>query len=81
MDVGVSHLVPAYAKYDWNWIQYYDIDVYLLLGTLLGLILYISFSVVSVPIKGAVPAFRVRRKQTEILISLDYCFIMTINYA
>ena len=43
MDVGDSHLVPAYAKYDWNWIQYYNIDVYLLLGTLLGLVLYISF--------------------------------------
>jgi glucuronosyltransferase len=42
-DVGYSHLVPAYAKYDWNWIQYYNVDVYLLLGTLLGLVLYASF--------------------------------------
>jgi glucuronosyltransferase len=42
-DVGYSHLVPAYAKYDWTWIQYYNVDVYLLLGTLLGLVLYASF--------------------------------------
>lgn len=42
-DVGYSHLVPAYAKYNWNWIQYYNIDVYLLLVTLLGLALYASF--------------------------------------
>ena len=42
-DVGYSHLVPAYAKYDWNWIQYYNVDVYLLLGTLFSLFLYTSF--------------------------------------
>ena len=42
-DVGYAHLVPAYAKYNWSWIQYYNIDVYLLLGTLLGLFLYASF--------------------------------------
>ena len=42
-DIGYSHLVPAYAKYDWNWIQYYNVDVYLTLGILLGLVLYASF--------------------------------------
>ena len=42
-DVGYSHLVPAYAKYDWNWIQYYNVDVYLVLATLLGLFLYTIF--------------------------------------
>ena len=41
--VGYSHLVPAYAKYDWNWIQYYNVDVYLFLGTLFGLFLFTSF--------------------------------------
>ena len=43
-DVGYAHLVPAYAKYDWSLIQYYNIDVYLLLSTLLALFLYISYT-------------------------------------
>ena len=30
-DVGYSHLVPAYAKYNWSWVQYYNVDVYLIL--------------------------------------------------
>ena len=42
-DIGYSHLVPAYAKYDWNWIQYYNIDVYLLLIILFSLFFYTSF--------------------------------------
>lgn len=27
-DVGYAHLVPAYAKYRWSWVQYYNADVY-----------------------------------------------------
>ena len=27
-DVGYSHLVPAYAKYQWSVVQYYNADVY-----------------------------------------------------
>ena len=30
-DVGYEHLVPAYAKYKWSFIQYYNVDVYALL--------------------------------------------------
>ena len=26
-EVGYDHLVPAYAKYDWTWIQYHNADV------------------------------------------------------
>ena len=29
--VGYSHLVPSYAKYNWSWIQYYNVDVYLII--------------------------------------------------
>lgn len=29
--VGYSHLIPAYAKYNWSWVQYYNVDVGLLL--------------------------------------------------
>lgn len=35
--------VPAYAKYNWSWVQYYNVDVYLLLSALLGSFLYINF--------------------------------------
>jgi len=30
-EVGYDHLVPAYAKYEWSWVQYYNVDVYSLL--------------------------------------------------
>ena len=30
-DIGYKHLVPAYAKYRWSWVQYYDVDVYALI--------------------------------------------------
>ena len=32
-EVGYDHLVPAYAKYEWTWVQYYNVDVY---ATLVG---------------------------------------------
>ena len=27
-DVGYEHLVPAYVKYRWSWLQFYNMDVY-----------------------------------------------------
>ena len=30
-EVGYEHLVPAYAKYEWSWVQYYNVDVYALI--------------------------------------------------
>lgn len=42
--VGYSHLVPAYAKYNWNFVQYYNIDVYLLSTILLSIFLCICCS-------------------------------------
>ena len=61
-DVGYSHLVPAYAKYDWNWIQYYNVDVYLLLGTLLGLFLYTSFRFCKCACKRCCTCFQGKEK-------------------
>ena len=37
-DVGYAHLVPAYAKYQWSWVQYYNADVYALLLLTLALV-------------------------------------------
>ena len=39
-DVGYDHLTPAYAKYNWSWVQYYNVDV---LGTLLVVTLLLCF--------------------------------------
>ena len=33
--VGYSHLIPAYAKYNWSWVQYYNVDVYIFLGVII----------------------------------------------
>ena len=39
-EVGYDHLVPAYAKYEWNWIQYYNVDVYTLILCIVLLSMY-----------------------------------------
>ena len=39
-EVGYDHLVPAYAKYEWNWIQYYNVDVYTLMLCIVLLCMY-----------------------------------------
>ena len=41
VDVGYSHLVPAYnAKYQWSWVQYYNADVYALLLLVLIVVIW-----------------------------------------
>ena len=30
-EVGYDHLVPAYIKYNWSWVQYYNCDVWMVL--------------------------------------------------
>ena len=39
-EVGYDHLIPAYAKYEWSWVQYYNLDVYSLLSLLSFLLIY-----------------------------------------
>ena len=42
-DIGYDHLVPAYIKYEWSWVQYYNLDVYCLLVLLDCLLLYCCY--------------------------------------
>ncbi|XP_065895361.1 UDP-glucuronosyltransferase 1A1-like [Dysidea avara] len=42
-DIGYDHLVPAYIKYEWSWVQYYNFDVYCLLLILDCLLIYCSY--------------------------------------
>ena len=45
VNFGYDHLIPGPVKYKWNWIQYYNIDVYV---TLLCIILIIMYCIVKV---------------------------------
>lgn len=38
-EVGYDHLIPAYVKYRWSWVQYYNLDVYVSLA--IALVLYV----------------------------------------
>ena len=44
--VGYDHLVPAYVKYHWSWIQYYNVDVQALLLVIGALLFYFAFKVI-----------------------------------
>lgn len=41
-DVGYSHLVPAYAKYNWSWVEYYNVDVYFVLTLFVLFVSYLT---------------------------------------
>ena len=44
--VGYDHLVPAYVKYHWSWIQYHNVDVQALLVAIGALMLYLCFKLI-----------------------------------
>ena len=44
-EVGYGHLVPSYVKYNWSWIQYYNVDVKATLGFTLLLTLILALRV------------------------------------
>ena len=44
-EVGYDHLIPAYAKYQWSWVQYYNADVYALLLMIVLLIVYVDYRI------------------------------------
>ena len=45
-EVGYDHLIPAYAKYEWSWVQYYNLDVYSLLSLLSFLLIYSTYKLI-----------------------------------
>ncbi len=44
-EVGYDHLIPAYAKYNWSWVQYYNADVYTLLLVCALVTVYIDYKI------------------------------------
>ena len=45
-EVGYEHLVPSYAKYNWNWVEFYNIDVYALLALAVLLPCYLVYRLI-----------------------------------
>ena len=45
-EVGYDHLIPAYVKYEWSWVQYYNLDVYSLLFLLSFLLIYSVYKLI-----------------------------------
>ena len=52
VDVGCKHLIPAYVRYKWTTIQYYNIDVYAFVITLSLLLLYCFHNVLKCWYRG-----------------------------
>ncbi len=46
-DVGHEHLIPAYIKYNWSWLQYYNADVYAFLTVCLVLGLFLLYKIIA----------------------------------
>ena len=45
-EVGYQHLVPSYAKYNWTWIQFYNVDVYTTLALAVLLPCYLVYRLI-----------------------------------
>ena len=45
-EFGYEHLIPAYAKYNWSWVQFYNADVYLVLALALFILGYLLYRLV-----------------------------------
>lgn len=39
-DVGYEHLMPSFAKFEWSWVQYYNVDVWALLALCCAFLLW-----------------------------------------
>ena len=44
-DVGYEHLIPSFIKYKWSWVQYYNLDVWLVLVGVCSVVLWLLWRV------------------------------------
>lgn len=70
--VGYEHLVPAYARYRWSWVQFYNVDVYALLLIILALAIYGTYFVC----KRGCKCRNIIRKALS--LKLKHAFIMVV---
>ena len=45
-DVGYEHLVPSFVKYKWSWVQYYNVDVWLVMVVTCGVLGWLVWRIV-----------------------------------
>ena len=45
-DVGYEHLVPSFVKYKWSWVQYYNVDVWLVMMVTCGVLGWLVWRIV-----------------------------------
>ena len=45
-EVGYDHLIPAYAKYNWSWVQYYNADVHMVFLVIVLVVVFVIFKVI-----------------------------------
>ena len=42
-EVGYEHLIPAYIKYNWSWVEYYSVDIYILMVLIVSVPNYLVY--------------------------------------
>ena len=42
-EVGYEHLIPAYVKYNWSWVKYYNVDIYTLMALIVSVPSYLVY--------------------------------------
>ena len=42
-EVGYEHLIPAYIKYNWSWVEYYSVDIYTLMALIVSVPSYLVY--------------------------------------
>ena len=45
-DVGYEHLVPSFVKYKWSWVQYYNVDVWLVMVVTCGVLGWLVWRII-----------------------------------
>ena len=58
-DVGYEHLIPSYAKYNWNWIEFHNIDVHLVLA---AAVLFLSYLLYRASMRCCYSILHLKRK-------------------
>ena len=42
-EVGYEHLIPSYIKYNWSWVEYYNVDIYILMALIVSVPSYLVY--------------------------------------
>ena len=62
-EVGYDHLIPSYVKYNWSWIQYYNVDVKAVLLAVVLVLFLIVYNVAKCLCYGSVNTSMLKQKK------------------